>query len=569
MRKLPLSLVIITLNEEKNIQRCIESVPFASEVLVMDSGSTDRTCEIAEKLGAKILTQKWMGFGMQKKQASLAASYDWILSLDADEALSRELQDEILTRFENLDPKVGYEFPRRSFHLGRWIDHGGWYPDRQLRLFHRQYAMWSEDPLHEKVLVQDRQRFKKNILHWVFKNLSHQVVTNDRYSSLGVQQLEQKGKKFSLFQLITKPWVKFVECYFWKRGFMDGLPGFIIAVGAAYSIFLRWAKLWEKEQGMKSFLVLMLMFAGLFVSSSAWAKALQMPVISVVHGKVWTENIAPKSEKDLFLPVKHMQEVRKFLHVKTEDESWARIDMEDNLAFVVGPHSEVRIPEIPWETLKTDSVELIQGQLYLLLQQDQRIYSVKTSISQQAFSKGKYLFEYAPSLGKLTLTVVEGQADFRGLENEKYLNLSQGKSAQFQAELEEGQPVFDVLLKGRRVARGVLENLPPRDLKMEKILSVQGLSKRPVLNYVPPKPVRKPGDICEQPFGKFQQCSWICESKSMMKNKSVKKNECDLTIEGSQCLRYKCDANGDWILQESEPKQRARCQKKPVVGACP
>jgi hypothetical protein len=308
-------------------------------------------------------------------------------------------------------------------------------------------------------------------------------------------------------------------------------------------------------------------------SFESWAKALKMPVISVVHGKVWTENISPKSEKDLFLPVKHMQEVRKFLHVKTEDESWARIDMEDNLAFVVGPHTEVRIPEIPWETLKTDTVELVQGQLYLLQEQAQRVYTVKTAVSQQGFAQGKYLFEYAPSLGQLILTVVEGQADFRGLENEKYLNLSKGQSAQFKAEMEEGQPVFDVLLKGRRVARGTLESLPARDLKNERLLSGQTLSRRPVLNYIPPKPVRKPGDICEKPYGKFQQCSWICESSAKKKNDkktvSLKKNECDLSQEGSQCLRYKCDANGDWILQESEPTQRARCQQKPVVGICP
>ncbi len=245
--KLPISLVVVTLNEEANIERCLRSVPFASDVVVVDSFSSDRTLEIAEKLGARIIQEKWRGYGPQKSFAVSKAKNDWILSLDADEALSPELQQEIAEIFAGLNPEVGYELPRRSFHLGRWIDHGGWYPDAQLRLFNRQYSQWSHDALHEKVEIKSRKRLKHDLYHWVFDSLSNQVMINDKYSSLGAEKLAKSGKRFSLLKLVFKPWIKFIECYFIKQGFRDGLPGFIIAVGAAYSIFLRHGKLWELE----------------------------------------------------------------------------------------------------------------------------------------------------------------------------------------------------------------------------------------------------------------------------------------------------------------------------------
>lgn len=245
--KLPISLVVITLNEEKNIARCLQSVPFASDVVVVDSFSTDRTVQIAESLGSRVFVEKWKGYGPQKAFAVQLAKHDWILSLDADEALSSELQQEIINRFTSLQESVGYEIPRKSWHLGRWICYGGWFPDYQLRLFNRKHLSWSNDKLHEKVNAEHKQRFQAPILHWVFENLSDQVLTNDKYSSLGAQTLKSTGKKFSLFKLLLKPWTKFIECYFIKRGFLDGLPGFIIAVGAAYSVFLRQAKHWELE----------------------------------------------------------------------------------------------------------------------------------------------------------------------------------------------------------------------------------------------------------------------------------------------------------------------------------
>lgn len=245
--KLPISLVIITLNEEANIERCIRSAPFVSDVVVVDSFSSDATPEIAKACGARVFQEAWRGFGPQKAFATEQATQPWILSLDADEALSPELAAEIQSRFSEFDPKAGYMIPRRSFHLGRWIYHGGWYPDLQLRLFNKDHSQWNAAAVHEKVQVEKILELKNDILHWVFKDLSHQVVTNDRYSSLGAAELESRGQRFSILKLLFKPFGKFVECYIMKAGFRDGVPGLIIAMGAAYSLFLKFAKMWEKE----------------------------------------------------------------------------------------------------------------------------------------------------------------------------------------------------------------------------------------------------------------------------------------------------------------------------------
>lgn len=245
---LPVSLVVITLNEEKNLERCLQSVPFVSEIVVVDSGSTDKTVEIARKLGAKVIVEKWRGFGPQRIFASEQPAHDWVLFLDADEALSPDLAREIEEKFAKLDPQAVYEMPRKTFHLGRWILHGGWYPDYQGRLYHRKFGHWTPKMVHEKVEAPKRERFKNPLLHWVFADLSHQIRTNDRYSTDQAKELAQKGQTFSLAKLLIKPPVKFFECYVWKLGFMDGLPGFVIAVGAAYSVFARWAKLWEMQR---------------------------------------------------------------------------------------------------------------------------------------------------------------------------------------------------------------------------------------------------------------------------------------------------------------------------------
>lgn len=242
---LRLSVVIITKNEERNVARCLESVAWASEVLVLDSGSTDATVEIAQKMGARVVTDIWRGFGAQKAHAAKLAKNDWILSLDADECATPMLQLEVESEYAMLEPKTAYSFPRKSFLWGKWIRYGGWSPDTQVRLFNRQHSNWDQASIHEKVIAEKYASFKNAIEHYVFRDIADQVETNNRYSGLLATKDFLAGKKFSLLKLIFKPIFKFIENYFVKLGFLDGRAGFVIAVNSAHSTFLRWVKIGE------------------------------------------------------------------------------------------------------------------------------------------------------------------------------------------------------------------------------------------------------------------------------------------------------------------------------------
>lgn len=247
----PISVVIITKNESENIEACIHSVGFASEVIVLDSGSTDDTQSLAASLGAKVFVEEWRGFGPQKQRAVDLASNDWCLSLDGDEALDHRAQDFLKNFYVSESPftPAAFKFKRESFHLGRWIKHGGWSPDYQIRLFDRTRAKWSGDLVHEKIETEGEIALAEGqIKHWVFKDLAHQIDTNNRYSGLGAEALQKRGVRFSLAKLIFKPISKFFETYLFKGGFRDGIPGLIISVGAAYSVFLKFSKLWELEK---------------------------------------------------------------------------------------------------------------------------------------------------------------------------------------------------------------------------------------------------------------------------------------------------------------------------------
>ena len=248
--------MIITLNEQAGIARAIESASFCDDVVVLDTGSTDETCQIARSLGARVFLEEWRGFEAQKKRATELAKNVWVLSLDGDEAVGATLREELtqlLARWANGQDQShfkvdGYRFPRLTYNLGRWIRHGGWYPDLQLRLFNRTRAKWVGGTLHEHVSAKKVERLQGTLLHYPFIDHAEQVATNNRYSGLGAEALLAKGIKFRKSRLFFKPVSKFLETYVIKRGFLDGLPGFIIAVGAAYSIFLRHVKLWELEK---------------------------------------------------------------------------------------------------------------------------------------------------------------------------------------------------------------------------------------------------------------------------------------------------------------------------------
>jgi glycosyltransferase involved in cell wall biosynthesis len=251
MARPPLSVTVITLNEEKNLARALESVKWADEILVVDSGSGDRTRQIALEHGARVIQNAWEGYGQQKNFAQAQAKHDWVLNIDADEAVPPGLQAQILARLET-GGALGYRIPRKTHYLGRWIYHGGWYPNYLCRLADRRQARWTEPSVHEELKVRGRvEDLSEPLVHYSFDSIQDQVLTNLNFSWLGFQQLKARGREASLILLLLKPLSKFVETYLLKKGFLDGLPGFIISINAAHSAFLKYAYLFEAQIGEK------------------------------------------------------------------------------------------------------------------------------------------------------------------------------------------------------------------------------------------------------------------------------------------------------------------------------
>lgn len=247
-----LSVCIICHNESRNIRRCLESVLWADEVIVVDSFSTDDTVEIARHYTDWLYHRAWTGYADQKNHALFKARGDWVLSLDADEAVSPPLKEEILTEIGRPEAKDGYKIPRRSFYQGRWIRHSGYYPDRQLRLFRREKGRWVGGRVHERVEINGEVGdLTHDLLHYPYKGvISGQLQTVDNFSGLMASDLYEKGKRFQIHLLLLRPLFKFFEVFLLKRGFLDGVPGLIIAGTSAYALFVRYVKLREIEEGL-------------------------------------------------------------------------------------------------------------------------------------------------------------------------------------------------------------------------------------------------------------------------------------------------------------------------------
>jgi glycosyltransferase involved in cell wall biosynthesis len=243
-----ISATIVALNEERNIRRAIESLlctnePCVDEILVVDSGSVDRTPEIAAELGAKVIEQPWRGYAGQKNFAAKSASHDWILSLDADEELTPELAKEILALKQTEPDVAGYSMPRLAQYLGRWIRHSGWYPDRKVRLYHRGRATWVGDYVHESVRVNgEAGRLRGDLRHYTCTSISEHVRTMDKYTSLAAQELLANGVNTSTWKLGLDPAWTFFKSYVIQSGFLDGPQGLAIAWMAAQYTFLKYAK---------------------------------------------------------------------------------------------------------------------------------------------------------------------------------------------------------------------------------------------------------------------------------------------------------------------------------------
>jgi len=229
------------------IGRLLKSVSFADEVIVVDSGSTDGTQALCEQMGARVVFNSWPGYAEQKQFALEQTESEWILNLDADEEVSADLAAEIMTAVRQVADQVhGFSMPRLSWYLGRWIKHGGWYPDYKCRLVRRGRGNWSGDALHEKLLVEGKvERLSHPILHYVYRGIADQVNTINRFSDIYAGNRAPAGSGFVLAG-VGHCLGKFLECYVWKRGVLDGIPGLIIAMNSAWYVFLKHAKAWEK-----------------------------------------------------------------------------------------------------------------------------------------------------------------------------------------------------------------------------------------------------------------------------------------------------------------------------------
>lgn len=243
-----LSAVILAKNEEKNIERVINSVKeIADEILVIDSGSTDRTVEIATSLGARVIFKEWQGAARQRTFGSLQASNEWVLTLDADEEVSPQLRENIKKALENLSFDA-YEIPRKTYYLGKFLQHT-WYPEWRLRLFKKGFVEF-EGELHEEVkfLKECRVgRLKGDLYHYSYRNLYHQYVKTIDYAKAMAEIYHKNGKKFKPYKLILSPVSMFVKNYFFKLGFLDGWRGFLVAMSSFFYSFLKYMFLYELE----------------------------------------------------------------------------------------------------------------------------------------------------------------------------------------------------------------------------------------------------------------------------------------------------------------------------------
>lgn len=248
-----ISATIIAYNEEENIREACESLGWADEIIVVDSGSTDNTRGIAETLGARVIMKEWAGFSAQKHFAAEQTIHDWIFSLDADERVSEELKACLRGLRSTSDHELadGYRIARRSYYQGRWIRGGGWYPDWQLRLYKKSKGRWEPRLVHESVKMDSGARIEKlpgDILHYSGKDAAyHHRMIGERYAPLAAQQMLNEGRRTTPLQIAAAAPSAFIGSYILKKGFRDGLAGLSIASFAAHHAFLKHIMLWEKQ----------------------------------------------------------------------------------------------------------------------------------------------------------------------------------------------------------------------------------------------------------------------------------------------------------------------------------
>jgi len=245
-----LSVVIITLNEADNIRDCLESVRWADEIVVLDSGSTDGTVSICREYTGQVhVNANWQGFGAQKNRALTHATGDWVLSLDADERVTGNLRAEIQAALREPGRVIAFEIPRLSVFCGREIRHGDWWPDYVVRLFRRSAARFSDDIVHERLLFDGQPgRLVNPLSHLAYHSLDQLLEKLNRYTSAGARAMYQKGRRGGIGRALTHGLWSFVRAYLFRRGFLDGREGIILAVAGAQSSYYRYLKLMYLEK---------------------------------------------------------------------------------------------------------------------------------------------------------------------------------------------------------------------------------------------------------------------------------------------------------------------------------
>ena len=242
-----ISAFVICYNEEQKIARCLQSLQWCDEILVIDSGSTDRTVEIAQHLGARVIHNPWSGFLAQKQFGLAQCQSAWVLNIDADEEVSRELAAEIRATISDPANRTdGFELLRVVFYLGKWWRKGGWYPEFRLRVLRRAVARWGGEDPHEHAIVDGPiRRLRGELRHYTYDSISDQMRSLNNHSSVAAQSLHCRGAQSSAIKILARPLGRFIKFYLIKKGFLEGLPGLFVALMEAFYVFLKYFKLWE------------------------------------------------------------------------------------------------------------------------------------------------------------------------------------------------------------------------------------------------------------------------------------------------------------------------------------
>lgn len=246
-----ISAIVLTRNEEHNIRRCLESLQWVEQIVVVDAESTDRTVEIARQYSCAVFVRPWEGYAATRTFALEHCCSEWVLWIDADECVTDELRDEILRTLERNPVENGFTMPRLSYFLGRWIRYSGWYPNRVLRLFRRRAARFTQHRVHESVVVEGSiGTLRSHLLHYTDPTLEHYLAKFNTYTTLAAQDLFEQGRAFRWRDVLLRPAWCFVRMYILRLGVLDGFQGFVLAVMSSAYVFTKYVKLWQLQQGL-------------------------------------------------------------------------------------------------------------------------------------------------------------------------------------------------------------------------------------------------------------------------------------------------------------------------------